>query len=199
MWGMNRMGSSLVAGAAAAAGLFLIQLGFGASIEGWSLTALYWIVLSIGFSAVGANNRQDLFRRLCVALLGAVGVAFAWFGLFQGWERYSSLGMSLLAFGLMLVFAGVRSGVFDEGATLNPRRALLVEVGLGGAALLFASWLAGPSPFGPALSLWGYALVQSLYACVPRSFLGSSVRPAKGVDPFESALARLESILNEPA
>lgn len=197
MWGMNRLGPSLVAGATAAAGLFLIQLGGATSAAGLGWTPLYWIACTIGFSAAGAGNRQDGFRRLGLAGLGVVGVACGWLVLFPGWDRFSGLGMSFLGLGLMVVFGGVRSGLFDTAANLNLRRALIVEGVLGFGALLFAAWLAGPAPWGPALSLWGYALVQSLYACIPRSFLAKAILGAKVIDPFETALSKLSSILGE--
>lgn len=197
MWGMNRLGPSLVAGAAAAAGLFVIQLGAGRLCSGQGWTALYIVLCTVGFAAAGAVTRRNLFRRFGVATLGAGFVLASWTGFAPEWHRFCGDGMSLLALGLTLVFGGVRSGLFDTPARLNLRRVLGVEGVLGFTALLFAVWLADPAPWGIALSLWGYLLVQSLYACVPRSFLENPKCSPNATDPFDTAFAQLELILGE--
>ena len=198
MWGMNRLGPSLVAGAAAAAGLFLIQLGAGMTGEGRSWTAFYWILCTVALSVAGAVSRREMVRKLGIAALGVGAVTAGWLGLLSEWNRFSVEGMSLLALGLTVVFGAVRGGLFDATANLNLRRVLLVEGVLGLIALLFAGWLSGPAPWGPALSLWGFALVQSLYACVPRSFLAKPKSLSKAADPFETAFSKLSDMLGNP-
>ncbi len=197
MWGMNRLGPSLVAGVAAAAGLFLIQLGAGMTGSGRGWTAFYWILCTVAFSAAGAGSRWEAGRRFGLAVLGVGAVLAGWLELLSEWNRFSAEGMSLLALGLTFVFGGVRSGLFDATANLNPRKAIAAEGVIGLTALLFSGWLSGPAPWGPALSLWGFALVQSLYTCVPSSFLAKPIRSAQAADPFETAFSKLDSMLGE--
>jgi hypothetical protein len=83
----------------------------------------------------------------------------------------------------------------------RPARALFVELALLGLGFVAARLLGGTGPFGLALGLWSYCLVQSLF------FLLVTPEPRAGAappgDPFDAAhqraLGLLESVAAAPS
>ena len=74
----------------------------------------------------------------------------------------------------------------------TPLRAVSTEACLLGGGLVFAQIVGGQSLRGVALSVWGFFLVQSFYACIPA---GARARLAGEGDSFEAAHARALSLL----
>ncbi|MGH7803632.1 MAG: hypothetical protein ACREQJ_04740, partial [Candidatus Binatia bacterium] len=95
-----------------------------------------------------------------------------------------------LAIGLGAILAVGRSAFLYRAPAA---RAAVVEALLIGGGLLFARWLAGPSPLGMVAALWGFFLVQSIYFLIG----GVRGRPVTGRrrDPFEEAHARALALL----
>jgi hypothetical protein len=76
----------------------------------------------------------------------------------------------------------------------RPARAVFVELGLLGLGFVAARLLGGAGPFGLALGLWSYCLVQSLFFLLvtpePRA------APAPPGDPFDAAHQRALGLLD---
>lgn len=177
---------------------FLRALGFAAlaalAVIPWQLVlgprlgyhdaALFFALASA--SLYGVAIAPDPRRALVALAAGVplVGGALV-LGLFLGSPR-----ATLVAAGVAL--AVVRSGVLYRRGLA---RSLVAEAGLLFVGALAALLLGGPTTLGPALALWAFYLVQSLYFLVadgePRREAGRSD------DPFEEARGRLEELLAE--
>jgi hypothetical protein len=100
------------------------------------------------------------------------------------------LGLGLYALGGAALLGVCRSGVLYRA---RPARAALLEIGLLGAGLALAAFLAGGTLLRLALACWGFWLVQSAYFAVG----GVAARPddLAPEDPFERARARILTLL----
>jgi hypothetical protein len=96
-----------------------------------------------------------------------------------------------LVLGLGAILAVARGGFLYRARSA---RAVLTEIVLVGAGLLFARALAGSSGPGVVLAIWGFFLVQSLFFLVG----GVEPRPARPGrrDPFDEAYTRAVALLD---
>jgi hypothetical protein len=123
-------------------------------------------------------------RRASVTVVVAlVGTALA----------FVTSGLSELCIALAALLGTARSGVLHRA---RPIRAVAIEGTLVVGGLLFGRFLAGGTPLGMALALWGFFLVQSCFFLVG----GARTRaldPNRG-DPFEEVVARATEVLERP-
>lgn len=94
--------------------------------------------------------------------------------------------------GAALILAVARSGFLYRS---QPARALLIEGVLTFGGLLFAGWLAGPSPLGSALAIWSFFLIQSQYFLI--GGVASREPEEPPIDPFERARKRALALMEE--
>jgi hypothetical protein len=77
----------------------------------------------------------------------------------------------------------------------KPARALFIELVLLGAGFIAARLFGGTGPFGLALGLWSYCLVQSLFFLLLTPDARSAAAPTG--DPFEAAHRRALGLLEK--
>jgi hypothetical protein len=177
----NSFGRSAAFAAVAALGWipWLVVIG---PIAGWSnARAVYLIAVTAVYVAGLAG---PVARRLPAAIVtGVAGGVLAVVG----------NDTTVLCLGLGVVLAVARS-VFLYGTA--PARAVVLEAVLTGGGLVFARLLATRSPFGAALPIWGFFLVQSCF------FIVAAVHERRTdgghPDPFEAAYARAMEVLERP-
>ncbi len=141
--------------------------------------AAYLVIVNAAYLAALAPALRQRVGVFAVAAL--VGLALA--GLARSWTE--------LAIGLGAILATARSGFLYR---VPAARAAAAEAILVGTGLLFARFLAGPSPRALMLALWGFLLVQSVYPLVGGVRLRAA--PDRGRDPFEVAYGRAAALLD---
>lgn len=159
------------------------QLVVGPLLGGRDAALLYALASVVLFGMVIAPDPR---RALVAALPGGLLVGASLFlGLLTG-----SAAAGLVAAGVSLAL--VRSVVLYRRGLA---RALVGETVLLLVGALAAVLLVAPTTLGPALALWAFYLVQSLY------FLLGDGEPRRDErrdrDPFEKAQGRLEELLTE--
>jgi hypothetical protein len=170
---------SAVFAAVAAMGWLPWLLLVGPFLGAWSARSSYLVGVAALYVAGLSRARAARVSLAMGTLAAGVGLALV------------SRTSAEIALGLATLLGIVRS-VFLYRAL--PARAVVTEVCLLGGGLLFARFLAGPSPASTGFALWGFLLVQSLFFLAP-----AGRTPTAGdrrADPFEeayrSALALLE-------
>lgn len=162
-----------------------------------------WLVLArpllgggraLGFYLVGATafylGGLGPERRHRVAIIVVTALAGCALALFTRTPTELVLGLgALLATG--------RSAFLYRTPRAPAARAVVVEFLLIGTGLVFARFLAGPSPLAVMLALWGFFLVQSGYFLVAgiRARAGSGRHP----DAFEETRLRALALLDRGA
>lgn len=174
----NSFGRSLLFGAVAAAGFAPFALGVAPLAGLHFALAAYALVIVPGYLVgVGDSLRRGVGAAGVAGVVGAAGALLA-----------PGAGGALIAVALGLALA--RSGV---AAPIPFARALVVEAGLGAAALVVAEQLVGGSLASIVLAIWGFFLVHSAYFALPRS----GARAARACrDPFDDARDRARAILD---
>jgi len=149
----------------------------GSTTAGWILAV---VALAV-YPAVFARGR----RRAVLALVAGG----------------ASAGTAVLAAGLAggvaaLVTAAVGAALIRSAFLVrrSPLRAVAVETTLLVVGALVVRWLGGGGPFGPALALWGFFLVQSAFA-----LLGDGVTEQEDLaeDAYERSRRHLLDLLTE--
>ena len=176
----NTFGRSLLFAALAAAGLLalevlLVPLHFPAVLACYvAAVAAAYVV------AIAPDRASGLAAGALAALLGVALLLLP-------------LDTGQMALGAALVVTVCRSAILYRA---RPLRSLLLELALLAGGLGLARFLAAGGAASPALGLWGYLLVQSLF------FLAGGVTVRFGsdgrIDPFERARAGLLALLDGP-
>ena len=177
--------------------------GFGRSVAFAALAGAAWPAFALATAPlVGARVALALYLVAAtgayvagIAATAASGVAAALlavalattFAGVAGTARGAALGAAL-ALGL------VRSGVLHR---THPAWAFAIEAALLGGGLAVAKLLFAPGALGPALALWGFFLVQSVFFAIGGARLRGADRAP--CDRFESARRRTLALLDEEA
>jgi hypothetical protein len=127
-------------------------------------------------AGLGSSRRAGLATAAAVALGGAVLLTI-------------THTTAEFAVGLAVLIAAARSGILYQS---RPARALALEAALITGGLVFARFLATPTPLGAMLALWGFLLVQSLYFVVG-GIKTAGAGPHR--DPFDDAHDRAVVLL----
>ena len=139
--------------------------------------ALFLIATAtIYVAGIGATRRASLTAAAAVAFCSVVLLTIAH-------------TTAELALGLAVLVAAARSGFLHQS---RPARALALEATLITGGLVFARFLATPTPVGVMLAIWGFLLVQSLYFTVG-GIRTATMRPRR--DPFDEAHERAVVLL----
>ena len=180
---MNEHGfaRTIAAGVAAAVSLVFVQHLTAPWMGSASVATLHGAGVLILYTAWLAPSRRTALRNVVAAAAGAALILVFADSLETRW------------LGLALLLALLRSGL---NPSMQPARAVVVEVVLLVGGLAMAAWLAGAGWIGQALGLWGYTLVQSLYFLVPGRDRARFQRSSDG-DPFDWARDRLIELLDE--
>jgi hypothetical protein len=177
----NTFGGSLLFAAFAAAGLLALEVLIVPPLHLAALLAFYVAAVATAYVVAIAPRRASGL---------AAGVLAALFGIAL---LLLPLDVEQTALGAALVVAVCRSAILYRA---RPLRSLLLELTLLAGGLGLARLLAAGGAASPALGLWGYLLVQSLF------FLAGGVTVRSGrearTDPFERARARLLVLLDAP-
>jgi len=180
-----RFRGALLVAAAAAATLPGTLLALGPIVGRPCALALHWLVVAAVHVAWLAPGRR---RAVCGAAgvlgLGAAGLAVA---------ALAGVSVVVAAPGVAAVALAVARG--GRAMRAGSVRALVVEAGLGLAAIALAGLVSGPSLVSAAAASWGFWLVQSVHPLLPGP--GPSGDVPETSDDFERAAARLESLLEE--
>ena len=174
----NTFGRSVAFAAIGAAGVIPWLVLARPLVGADSALAGYLVLVTAGYLAGLAPQRRQSLAALLIATL--VGCALATVA--RSWTE--------LTLGLAAVLATGRSAFLYRASSA---RAAVIEAVLVGTGLLFARFLAGPSPRALMLALWGFLLVQSVYFLVA----GVRMREPSGRrrDPFEEAYDRAVGLL----
>jgi len=174
------MGRTLAFGLVAALAVIPWQLAWAAWSDGEDAFAVYALLCACAFPLAIAPSLRAAFLGggLSAGLCAAVYVLAP--------EATSAV------LGAAVVAALVRALCYRA----QPGRALALEVSLLVLALGAARLFGGTSPFGLALGLWSYALVQSAYFLLLRRQPRASA--AAPTDAFEEAHSRALSLLERP-
>jgi hypothetical protein len=178
----NGFASTLVFGAAAAAGLVLATGLLVPPFRWGSVAAVYLVAAAALYVAGIAPSRSR--GVLAGGLAAALGLLLL---LVAG-------GLRELAIGAALVVSVCRSGVLYQA---RPARAIATEAGLCVGGLALAGFLASGGVASAALGLWGYFLVQSVFFLV--AGVSARAHGAARPDPFDRARAQLLDLLREDA
>lgn len=174
------MGRTLAFGIVAALAVIPWQLALGGLSGAGDTFAAYALLCACAFPLAVAPSLRAIFLGgvFSVVLCGAV------FALAPE-PTTAVLGAALAA-------ALVRALYYRAQLARAVALELILLVLSLGAARLFG----GPSPFGLALGLWAYALVQSAYFLLLRP--EQRERAASPTDAFDAAHARAMSLLERP-
>jgi hypothetical protein len=181
----DRFRGALVIAAAAALTLPGTLLVLGPFVGRPCAFALHWLGITAAHVAwLAPGRRRAVCRAAGVLGLGAAGLTVA---------ALAALPVVVAAPGVAAVALAVARG--GRRVRAGSLRALLVEGGLGLAALALVGLVQGPSLVSAAAASWGFWLVQSVHPLLPGPGPGGDVRETS--DAFERAAARLESLLEE--
>jgi len=174
----NSFGRSVAFAAVGAAGVIPWVVLARPLVGADAALAGYLVLVTAGYLAGLAPQRGQSVAAFVVAALVGCGLA----AVARSWTE--------LTLGLAAVLATGRSGFLYRAPVA---RAAVIEAIVVGTGLLFARFLAGPSPRALMLALWGFLLVQSVFFLVG----GMRIRAASGArrDPFAEAYGRAVALL----
>lgn len=181
----SRFRGALFIAAAAALTLPGTLLALGPFVGRPCAFALHWLVVAAVHVAWLAPGRsRAVCRAAGVLVLGAAGLTVA---------ALAGVSVVVAAPGVAALALAVARG--GRPARAGSVRALVVEGGLGLAAIALAGLVSGPSLISAAAASWGFWLVQSVHPLLPG--IGPGGDGPETSDAFERAAARLESLLEE--
>jgi hypothetical protein len=181
-------------------------------LRGWSHgflpSALFAALAAIAYPVWSVLTDSILGAGLAISLYLVAGTTLYVGGCSPRWTRGLAAGTVAGFLGMLLLIVATRPGEVAIGCALilgvcrstivgrsRPTRGLAVEAVLLVGGLLFARFLMFTGPFGAALSIWGFLLVQSLFFLIRGS---EERRPeTPDLDPFEQSRTRALALIDD--
>lgn len=178
---MGTFSGSLAFGALAALGATAFLVATRPLLGGSVAWSVYCTAVAVVYLVAIAPDRSRGLRIGCLA--GALGLV----------SLLVAPNSMVAVLGAVLLLGLMRSGFVFRA---KPGRALVVELGLLSGGLVLANALADTGSLGPALAMWGFFLVQSVYFLI--GGIGTRSGPSPGIDPFQEALSKAIEIMDDP-